>query len=370
MLDRFNLFTALGIARRELRHSDFLAFLLDSTQNHRLGNTFVRRLLEHATEVNAALPRESIPSIPDDVRPSVRREWRNIDLLLVDDRLRLAVIIENKIDSHEHSDQLARYFRQVTQSYPGWQIMAIYLTPDGDQPSHPDYIPISYHDIAMLIDAGVETAGDSLASDLRVVLTHYVQMVRSQIVGDPQIAELCRRIYRQHGRALDLIFAYRDAVRQQALRDATRELIRETPTLLEGWSYKKEENYYADFAVRDWPTALKKAKKRDSKYEDTLLFSVRSRPNGVDLRLFVAPGSDNLRQEILFLAGSGRSPFRIEGDIVDAWPQIYARPLLTENWYDNATDAESSAELRKNWTSFLQDDLPLIHDAVLSQFSP
>ena len=36
LLDRFNLFEALGIVRQEIRHSDFLAFLLDPRQNHGL----------------------------------------------------------------------------------------------------------------------------------------------------------------------------------------------------------------------------------------------------------------------------------------------------------------------------------------------
>lgn len=40
---------------------------------------------------------------------SVRREWRNIDLLLLDETNRLAIIIENKIHNTEHSSQLDKY---------------------------------------------------------------------------------------------------------------------------------------------------------------------------------------------------------------------------------------------------------------------
>src|SRR5215212_6607283 len=44
--EQFNIFEAIGVVRQELRHSDFLAFLLDPRQNHRLGDAFVRRLLQ------------------------------------------------------------------------------------------------------------------------------------------------------------------------------------------------------------------------------------------------------------------------------------------------------------------------------------
>ena len=37
LLSQFNLFEAIGAVRMEVRHSDFLAFLLDPAQKHGLG---------------------------------------------------------------------------------------------------------------------------------------------------------------------------------------------------------------------------------------------------------------------------------------------------------------------------------------------
>jgi hypothetical protein len=48
MLDRFNILEALGVVRQELRHSDFLAFLMDPEGNHGLGDAFLKRLLQRA----------------------------------------------------------------------------------------------------------------------------------------------------------------------------------------------------------------------------------------------------------------------------------------------------------------------------------
>jgi hypothetical protein len=48
LLEQFNIFEALGAVRVELRHSDFLAFLLNPNQSHGLGDVFVKRLLQKA----------------------------------------------------------------------------------------------------------------------------------------------------------------------------------------------------------------------------------------------------------------------------------------------------------------------------------
>src|SRR5580704_15164306 len=45
-LNQFNLFEAIGATRMEVRHSDFLAFLLNPAQNHGLGDLFLKRLVQ------------------------------------------------------------------------------------------------------------------------------------------------------------------------------------------------------------------------------------------------------------------------------------------------------------------------------------
>lgn len=124
LLERFNIFEAIGVVRQELRHSDFLAFLLNPQENHRLGDIFVKRLLQRLLVDTEDV---SVPVTPIDLdlwsleQMEVRREWQRIDILLLDEPNRLAVIIENKIGTGEHSDQLRRYHRTVTEHYPGWR---------------------------------------------------------------------------------------------------------------------------------------------------------------------------------------------------------------------------------------------------------
>src|SRR5687767_11657164 len=42
----FNILEALGVVRHELRHSDFLAFLLDPAGKHGMGDYFLKRFLQ------------------------------------------------------------------------------------------------------------------------------------------------------------------------------------------------------------------------------------------------------------------------------------------------------------------------------------
>src|SRR4051794_7503914 len=101
----WNLFEATGSVWREERHSDTLAFLLSPSQRHGLGDMFAIHLLQSAG-ISPAVGR--FPHL------AVEREWGRqwqgrvprIDLLLLDDMQRLAVIIENKTGSSERPGQL------------------------------------------------------------------------------------------------------------------------------------------------------------------------------------------------------------------------------------------------------------------------
>jgi len=106
-VSQFNLFEAIGMVRQEVRHSYLLAHLLDPRQTHRLGDAFLRRFLGFfhdaivATDAAGAITLE---------RVTVQREWEFVDLLVEVPSHRLVLLIENKVDSAEHSDQLNRVY--------------------------------------------------------------------------------------------------------------------------------------------------------------------------------------------------------------------------------------------------------------------
>src|SRR6185312_15652217 len=103
-IGRFNIFDALGIARVEIRHSNFLAFILDPAESHGVGQLFLKALVIDLLKRAPTPLRPLSPIELDgiDLRGvDVRREWENIDLLIVSREPSFAILIENKVDSTE-----------------------------------------------------------------------------------------------------------------------------------------------------------------------------------------------------------------------------------------------------------------------------
>jgi hypothetical protein len=226
LLDQFNIFEAIGAVRQEVRHSDFLAFLLNPRQNHGLGDVFTKRLLQKAISQSAV----QIPVTPIDLdiwdlnEIEVRREWQSIDILLLDGEHQFAVIIENKVYSGEHHDQLNRYKNVVCQHYPNYRVLGLYLTPEGDPSKDGEYIAISYMLICTLVETLAIARASTLGQDVLTLMNHYTSMLRRYIVGESEIEHLCRQIYKKHKRALDLIYEYRPD-QQAEIGEYVKELI-------------------------------------------------------------------------------------------------------------------------------------------------
>ena len=208
LLDRFNIFEAVGLVWQEIRHSTFLAFLLNPQESHSLSDAFAKRVLQEAVRSS---PGASAPVTPIELslwdlgEVEVWREWRRIDIFLLDEQEKLAVIIENKIGAGEHGDQLNRYYEAVRDQYPDYRLLALYLTPDGDEPSHPEYLPVNYQTVCEILDELAESRASVIEPDAKVLMKHYTEMLRRHIVGDSEIARLSQQIYQKHSRAIDLI---------------------------------------------------------------------------------------------------------------------------------------------------------------------
>jgi hypothetical protein len=309
---------------------------------------------------------QSIPLTPIDLdvwdlnELGVQREWQNIDILLTEKHHRLAVIIENKIDSVEHSNQLDRYFQMVSQHYPGWNVFGIYLTPEGETSSHDGYVAISYTTIAQIVERMVESRSSTLGTDVRRLMVHYTQMLRRHIVSESEIAELCRRIYRKHQRALDLIYEHRPD-QQAAVREVLEGLVREAPSLILDHSSKS----YIRFAPQEWdvPTLLSGEGWTES--GRILLFEFMNSPNRLKLGLHIGPGPDPIRQRLFDMAQKHPPLFRTQSKSLNRqFNVIYGKSFLMPKDYEDTNIEQLGKEIRKHWSEFESNDLPRILAAI------
>lgn len=362
LLDQFNIFEAIGVARQELRHSDFLAFLLDPRQSHRLGDAFVKRLLQKAlmTAEDGASP---ISPIDLDVwsleQMTVLRECRNIDLLLVDEPHRLVVIVENKIGSGEHSDQLDRYAQIVHDAYRDWRVLGLYLTPDGDAPSDERYIAIDYDLVCETVEGLAESRSSTLDPAVHAAMTHYARMLRRHVVSDSDIAELCQRIYQRHKRALDLIYEHRPD-RQAAIKDVLVALIESTSHLVLDDSHKR----YIRFGHVGWDTPALMSGRDWTRSGRMLLFQFENVPEKLNLNLWIGPGPVEIRQRLIETARAKRPPFRVRTRETTKWLAIFGHQFLGPADYAGTTAAEIEARIEQKWASFVDGELGQIVAAL------
>lgn len=207
-IGRFNIFDALGIARAEIRHSNFLAWLLDPNESHGQGALFLKALLMDLLRQTPVEKRPLSPVELDGEELSgveIRREWKHIDLLILCKEPAFAIAIENKVYSGEHGDQLERYEREVRGSFPERKHLFVFLTPDGTAPSDDEWIRSSYANIHRVIERCRRTNGAGLGADVAAFVDHYLRLIGSRFMDDATLDDLCRRIYRKHRQAIDLI---------------------------------------------------------------------------------------------------------------------------------------------------------------------
>lgn len=359
LLAQFNIFEVLGAVRQEIRHSEFLAYLMNPQENHGLGDYFIRRFLQAVVSVGdyENLPFNGIDlDIWDLSDLEVRREWRGIDICLLSSKLELVVIIENKIGSGEHSNQLARYQRIIQHEFPLWKKLSIFLTPEGEQPSDDRYFSISYNSICEIIEDIFKSRKASLGPDILSLMEHYTRMLRRHIVSGSEIEVLCQRIYKKHQKALDLIYEYRPDL-QNEIFSFLSDLITENDQVVIDDSVKS----YINFFPKEWSekepfhqgegwTSLNKL----------LIFQFRNSPNSLKLHLVIGPGDNDAREKIFKIAQENQQLFNpSRNKLTPRYFTIFHSSILTKTDLINAASIEDVQEkIEKRWDRFLKEKLP------------
>jgi len=194
-LNEPNIFQILRISKKEIRHSNFLCWLLDPNSNHGLGNIVLRSFLKELDIEKINL---------DNVE--IRREWKFIDLLIILDDL--VVCIENKIFSDEHSNQLKRYKNIIEEEFTNKKRIFVYLTPFGisSEQESESYIPISYQLIIEILEGIDEKIFGSLNQSVRNYINDYIITLNRDVMGSDKLTELSKKIYVKHKDLFDFVY--------------------------------------------------------------------------------------------------------------------------------------------------------------------
>jgi hypothetical protein len=241
-LKKPNIFSILKISRNEIRHSNFLSWLLNPKDSHGLGDIFLKRFLR---EVFSSDKFEGISQVDveglDLTRVDVLREWNNIDILISTPEL--VVCVENKVFSRDHSNQLLRYRKIIEEHFPNKTKTFVYLNPEGEESSEEveNYYPLSYEFIVETLERIIEVYIDSMKMQVVQYIKDYVTTLKQDIMGTDKLVDISRKIYSNHKELLDFIIENKPDETLE-IRDLLFEVVREN-----GFEIGSESKFYVRF---------------------------------------------------------------------------------------------------------------------------
>lgn len=359
-IGRFNIFDALDITRVEIRHSNFLAWLLSPGASHAQGDLFLKAvlmdLLRLARAGDIAPPVSPVLLDGADLHGcDIRREWKHIDLLIISKEPAFVVAIENKVDSSEHSNQLERYRDTIAREFPDLPSLLVFLTPDGADPSEEVWLPYSYTDLHRVLSRVRRTSGGSLGSEVGVFMDQYLSLIGSRFMDDPQLDELCRRIYTNHRQALQLIWdrvgspvsGVLGAVEEALLQDGNR------------WHIFNRTGKRIDFVPKawlGWIPPICKLPRQDPRFWVRLWFSERRQTYRLVMQL--GPTSEvSVRRQVVERLSRDRKEFGLSvfGKPTDTWTRLWNEKVADVDPDDEEVDSTEIVEAAtKRLEAFLQ----------------
>lgn len=218
----FNVFEIAGMQKQEIKHSNTLAWFFGNNE-HGLGDKFFIEFLKLTIEVTEGNEdyynnlkeivdieelRRYIYLIKRKTDIEIKREYKNIDILLIDRKNKFVFLIENKVDADESMHQLYKYYNEIVNEFDSYRRYFIYLTKDLSEPiiknrnskiTRENYLLCSYECIHNIIDKLLQLHVEGnmyLKTETVFIMENYKDLlIRRNIVRDLNLEKLCRDIW-------------------------------------------------------------------------------------------------------------------------------------------------------------------------------
>lgn len=208
--DVVNIFEILKIEKTEIRHSKFLAWLLNPNESHDLNDTVLRKFIMELEKKKENRDKIQIFDIYklNYKNFKVQTEVDNIDMLLVSEEDKFVICIENKIESFEHiagdSDkkQTYEYKERILKKYPkgenGYKHLFIYLSAKGEKPANEEWIDTDYQLIYDILTKILEKETIKSQS-VKALIENYIDILkRNDYIEDEKFKRICTEIYTEY----------------------------------------------------------------------------------------------------------------------------------------------------------------------------
>jgi hypothetical protein len=372
LIGKFNIFHALRINRAEIRHSNFLAFILNPAESHGQGHLFLKPLLMDILKSTppALRPLSPIKLDGTDLRGvDVKREREHLDLLITLQEPRLVVVIENKVDASEGKNQLRDYETKIRDRHrTDTPLLFVFLTPDGAEPSEKTWIPYSYADIYRVLEHVRTTHRNSIGEEVLVFLDHYLSSIRGEFMNDEELDELCQRIYKNHGKAINEINNRAASPESVVLKETVEVLKKDERWYL--FSRRGSTILFVPKAWLDWLPDFGLDRKDEPKSWFTLRFDAQKNMNKLDFYVEVGriDASDKKRRQIVEALIEKKSEFGFQHngrrEIKNTSTTVSGRERIYRWEKDEEPDPDRIRDAVKNKLDEISPKLQGIPDAL------
>ena len=347
----FNIFNALKLQNNEIRHSNFLAWLLSPFETHKLGDYFLKEFLKSAIRDYSLNEKISVPLRDivfynlDDTE--IKREYKNIDLLLISRQRKFVCIIENKIWTGEHDCQLEKYAGIVFSEFKDYKKLYIYLSPTNASNfqlmerkcngtnDNVYYIPMNYVQVHDVIEKTLRFKSKVINSDVKIFIEHYNNMLERNIMGQTseEIITLCRKIYRENKDAIDLIIENNNI--KADIYDVLLEIISENAN----WVLQTSNSNWIRFIPKnDNLENLKFAKKDWVDADNILIIEINNAKNSVIMDIVVRQSEIGFEKQYQLLYEMAKDKFGYnKSPKKDTYMHVKSFPLISAIDYNNIT---------------------------------
>lgn len=346
-----NIFSILRISRNEIRHSNFLSWLLNPKASHGLDDLFLKRFLR---EVFSSDKFENIDQVDveglnlNDVL--VLREWNHIDLLIV--LKDIVICVENKVLAKDGKRQLETYREVIEQSYPNKEKVFVYLNPDGSEPNEEieAYQPLSYEFITDVLERIIEVHGESIKPQVLVYIKDYVTIIKQDIMETDKLVELSQKIYSNHKEIFDFVI--------KNIPDLTSEVGRILSNLItsKGYVLGSENKYYVRFLHPEVdPLIYRSSKVKNGwKLRESFLheIEIRVKDGSIIYKPVISPADSDYNSEGLLELFLQLDGFR------QPWGKKWRVPIMKKekfnfDEFETLDEEERAEQLQKTLSKFM-----------------
>lgn len=379
--EEVNLMDILGVSNKELPHSNFLAWFFNANESHNLGDYALKEFIKIYFQENqlSDLGSKSSLSVFDfalmDFQDlEVRREHKNIDLILISPKNELCIIVENKIKSTEQNNQLIRYKKYIeTESvYKNFKYkIYIYLSLDNQQIDNEDYIEINYENIIKLIDRLLSNQKINIADKTKFVFQQYLQTLKSMTNQNEQIEIIAKNLYNKYKSAFDLVFKYASPEDNGEVWNKIKFLVDSESSIK---PYICNKNYIR-FQPKYLHENINEFKKvglilMDDDLTDnwTFLFEFELRNGRVNFNFKIGKGDNTIRNKLYEMYERNSHIFtkvKKQSGLSSMWHQSFQKQILSphemQQFVDNMNDEQNTMKLiEERFNDLIKYDLPKI----------